>query len=265
MSEKIRQYWDERAGQNAGELTATTQDVWMRHLEVATLIGLVDELAPAKGARIADMGCGDGNTLLALAPRFRDYSFRGFDYAPQMIETANNNLATFDADGGNLEFSVGDITNPVASVGEARLDIAMTDRCLINLDDSAAQFRALGEIARTLKPGGHYLAIENFHEGQDAMNAARAAMGLPEIQIRWHNHFFNEAEFRTEAAQHFETIEFREFASAYYYATRVIYSAMCRMQGTEPDYQHEIHQLAVKLPSIGNYSPIRLVILRKKG
>ena len=265
MSEKIRQYWDERAGQNAGELTATTQDVWMRHLEVATLIGLIEELAPPAGARIADMGCGDGNTLLALAPRFRDYRFSGFDYAPQMIETANNNLAALGAEGSNLQFSVGDVTDPVASVGEAGLDIAMTDRCLINLDDSAAQFRALGEIARTLKPGGHYLAIENFHEGQDAMNAARAVVGLPEIQVRWHNHFFHEAEFRAEAERHFETIEIREFASAYYYATRVIYSAMCKMQGVDPDYQHEIHQLAVKLPAMGAYSPIRLVILRKKG
>lgn len=209
------------------------------------------------------MGCGDGNTILNLAEHFPELRFHGFDYAPQMVDAACARLTEYSGLGEQVRFMVGDVTDPVVSLGQGTLDVAMTDRCLINLDDSAAQYRAMAQIARTLKPGGYYLAIENFHEGQDAMNTARASVGLGEIPIRWHNHFFHEAEFRTRASEHFELIAFREFSSAYYYATRVVYSAMCKMQGVEPDYDHEIHRLAVKLPPIGAYSPIRLAILRR--
>ncbi len=265
MSERIKDYWNQRAAENSGSLTATTQDIWMRRLEVACLIGMLEKLNLKPGARVADMGCGDGNTILQLARQFPDFEFTGFDYAPQMIETAQAQLAANSDLDGRVQFRVGDVNDPVTSAGLGQLDVAMTDRCLINLETTAAQYSAIERIGECLKPGGVYLAIENFHEGQNAMNTARAAMKLPEIPVRWHNHFFHETEFRARTAAHFSSLEFQEFSSAYYYATRVVYSAMCRMQGVEPDYDHEIHQLAVQLPLMGNFSPIRLAILRKAG
>jgi hypothetical protein len=63
----------------------------------------------------------------------------------------------------------------------------------------------------------------------------------------------------------FEAAEFKEFSSAYYLATRVIYSAMCQIRGETPDYRHEIHRLAVNLPWFGSFSPIRLSIMRRKA
>lgn len=263
-SGRIRKYWDDRAGDASGALSATTQDIWLRRLETATLIRVLEELNLPRGASIADMGCGDGNTVLELAQYFPDFRLQGFDYAPQMIGAAQARLAALkEADTGRVRFLAGDVTDPLASAGRAALDVAMTGRCLINLENSDAQYAAIGRIAECLKPGGVYLAIENFHEGQDAMNAARAALGLSAIPIRWHNHFFHEAEFRTEAARHFASVEFREFSSAYYYATRVIYSALCRQEGVEPDYDHPIHRMGVHLPPMGGYSPVRLVVLRK--
>ena len=265
MSERIKDYWNQRASENSGSLTATTQDVWLRRLEVACLIGTIEKLNLPAGAHLADMGCGDGHTLLQLAAQFPDFQFLGFDYAPQMIETAQAELARAGGMNGRVRFMAGDLNDPAASAGTGRLDVAMTGRALINLETGAGQYAAIARIAQCLKPGGVYLAIENFHEGQNAMNSLRAAMGLPEIPVRWHNLFFHEYEFRARTAEHFASVEFQEFSSAYYYATRVIYSAMCKMQGVEPDYNHEIHRLAVQLPLMGNFSPIRLAILRKAG
>jgi hypothetical protein len=89
-------------------------------------------------------------------------------------------------------------------------------------------------------------------------------MGLPEIPVRWHNLFFNEDEFRSRVAGWFSEILFEDFSSAYYYATRVIYSAMCKARNEEPDYRHDIHKLAVDLPPLGkNFSPIRMFVLKK--
>jgi len=62
----------------------------------------------------------------------------------------------------------------------------------------------------------------------------------------------------------FDIVEVKDFSSTYYFATRVIYSKMCQMRMEEPDYHHEIHQLAVQLPWTGKFSPIRMVVMRRK-
>jgi hypothetical protein len=97
------------------------------------------------------------------------------------------------------------------------------------------------------------------------MNRARQAVGLPEIPVRWHNLYFEERAFRGMAEPFFDDITFRDFSSSYYFATRVIYSALCTMRGEKIDYNHEIHQLAPRLPWTGQFSPIRLAILRRKS
>jgi hypothetical protein len=76
--------------------------------------------------------------------------------------------------------------------------------------------------------------------------------------------YFREREFVQSSERFFEVIEFADFASSYYFATRVVYSKMCQMRGEKPDYQHDIHKLAVDLPPFGQFCPIRMAILRRK-
>jgi hypothetical protein len=97
------------------------------------------------------------------------------------------------------------------------------------------------------------------------MNSARKQMGLPEIPVRWHNLFFTQDSFTAALAGHFENVAFKDFSSSYYFATRVIYSAMCQMRNEPPDYRHEIHQLAPRLPWFGQFSPIRMVIASRNA
>ena len=89
-------------------------------------------------------------------------------------------------------------------------------------------------------------------------------MGLPEIPVRWHNHFFDEEEFVDQTSDSFDSVVFESFLSSYYLATRVIYSAGCQLISEEPDYFHPIHQTAGKLPPIGDFCPIKLVSMRRK-
>lgn len=265
MSEEIKRYWDERAREAGGDLSATTQDIWMRELEVRALSSAISALGLPPGAVVADIGCGDGNTLMRLAADCPDLRFRGYDYAAGMVEAASARLAGEPGLSGRVDFEQADATRLDEVIGDAALDVVTTDRCLINLTSPEAQANAIAGIARTLKPGGHYFAIENFIEGQDALNAARDAVGLDPIAIRWHNLFFTEPTFREAAAPYFDKVEVEDFSSAYYYATRVIYSKMCRMEGTEPDYNHPIHQLAIDLPPIGAFSPIKFATLRRRA
>lgn len=265
MKQAIKDYWEERAKQNATTPEATTNDLYLRELEISTFIQTLEGLGLEPGGTVLDVGCGDGYTTVAVADALTQLRFTGIDYSENMIAIARNRVADKPGLKDRVTFAVGDATDLDRACGDSTYNAVLTDRCLINLESREHQGRAIAQVARHTQPGGYYVAIENFTEGQDEMNRLRASVGLPEIPVRWHNLYFGEADFKRLAEPFFEAIEFKEFSSSYYFATRVIYSAMCQMRGESPDYRHEIHQLAVRLPWFGRFSPIRMVVMRRSG
>jgi ubiquinone/menaquinone biosynthesis C-methylase UbiE len=262
MSDAIREYWNSRALESQGQRRATTDDVHLRDLEVTATIATLRELLPA-GATLLDAGCGDGYATLAIASALPGIRAVGVDFSAQMISLANGHLSRSPALAGRVSFTEGDVTRLDLVAPGQQFDVVLTERCLINLGSYDRQRTAFSQIARRLVPGSHYIAVENFVEGQENMNAARASLGLPPIEIRWHNTFFTEETFTAAARPHFEVVAFRDFASSYYFATRIVYSKICQTRGEPPDYQNEIHRLAVNLPSSGRFSPIRMAVLRR--
>jgi SAM-dependent methyltransferase len=264
MNERIRQYWEDRAKTYARLPAATTDDVYLRELEISTLIQTLRGLDVPSNCSVLDVGCGDGYSTLRVARGFPHFCFLGVDYSQGMIENAQTRLKTESELGGRVSFIRGDVLHLSELCGVGAYDVVLTDRCLINLDSVDEQSEAIAQIGTRTKPGGFYVAIENFIEGHENMNKARSAVGLPEIPVRWHNLYFRERDFVQSAERFFAVIALVDFASSYYFATRVIYSAMCQMRGEKPDYQHDIHKLAVNLPPFGQFSPIRMAILRRK-
>jgi len=160
---------------------------------------------------------------------------------------------------GRVSFSIGDVRQLGELVGSRVFPAIVGNRCLINIIAREQQYAALKQIAAHLLPGGLYLATENFNDGQAGLSKLRAEAGLPEIPVRWHNRYFDEAEFLAEAGKVFAQVELVNFSSTYYFVTRVVYSALCKLEGVAPDYQHPIHRVAVELPPFGDFSPIKLV------
>jgi SAM-dependent methyltransferase len=263
MSITIKEYWDTRAASHARSPAATTSDIHLRELEARTLSRWLYSLQIRTGSHVLDAGCGDGHTTLRLAETCPSLRFTGVDYAPAMIAAASQRLSGRSDLAERVRFIAGDVLQ-LADIRPGLFDAALTVRCLINLPDADAQRAAFAHIAACLRPGATYLAIENFHEGHDEMNRARENVGLPAIPIRWHNRYFTEPEFCDMTGEHFVVTRFVDFASAYYFATRVIYSRMCQMRGEEPDYDDVIHRLAIDLPECGRFSPVRLAILTRR-
>ena len=264
MSDRIRQYWEDRAKTYASLPAATTDDVYLREVEIHTLIRTLSGLDLPSNASVLDVGCGDGYSTLRVAQSFPRFRFLGVDYSQGMIENAQRRLKTEPELSGRVSFIKGDVLSLSEPCRDEAFDFVLTDRCLINLDSIEDQSEAIAQIGMRTKPEGFYLAIENFIEGQENMNKARAAVGVPEIPVRWHNLYFREREFVQSTERFFAVITWLDFASSYYFATRVIYSALCQRRGEKPDYQHEIHKLAVDLPPFGQFSPIRMAVLRRK-
>ena len=264
MQERIRQYWNDRAKQHRCNEAATTDDIYLRELEISTILQTLHETHMPKKGIVLDIGCGDGYSTIMVAQAISHLRFLGIDYSEEMIENAHERLKARPELRERVEFMVGDVTELDKVYGESTYDIVISDRCLINLGSATRQRQAIDQIAVHTKHGGLFIALENFMEGHDNMNEARREVGLPEIPVRWHNLYFRQNDFVCGIDRFFEVITFKEFSSSYYFATRVIYSAMCQMLGEEPRYDHEIHQLAVRLPWIGNFSPIRMAVLRRK-
>lgn len=264
MTATIHKYWNDRAASNRDSPAATTNDIHLRTLEARAIARELATLGLPSGACVLDLGCGDGLTTISIARATPTAHFVGIDFADKMIDAAVKHARHDPSLAHRVRFVQDDVT-VLKSIEECLpFTAAFSCRCLINLETCAAQRNAMQRIARVLAKGGMYFAIENFTEGQDAMNAARDAVGLPPIPIRWHNRFFTQRTFAAaiEGCFHLERIE--EFASAYYLATRVLYSRLCQQRGEEPNYDHDIHRIAVDLPLLKDcLSPVRLAVLRK--
>lgn len=252
--EEIRNYWEGRAA-NDGSVQSTTQDVFLREIELNTLIERIRKYSPES---IADVGCGDGRTTIGLARAFGEAHFTGFDYSSAMIENAQKVLHSQNI--SNVSFERHDVSDSFV----ASYDFIYTTRCLINLPSWELQKNALRNIYNALNSNGVYLMIENFVEGQSNFNQIRRKYELPEIPIRDHNFFFSRQHLLDYANDLFTIDEEVNISSTYYLVSRVIYSRMCADSGMEPDYFDVHHRYAASLPFCGEFGPVRLISFRKK-
>lgn len=251
--DEIKSYWEDRAASDSSA-QSTTQDYYLREIEFNVLREHIASLRPAT---VVDLGCGDGRTTLRLAEALGNIRFQGFDYSPAMIGNAMQNLESAGLD--NVAFGTHDVCETMIE----RYDLAYTTRCLINLPDKTLQARALRNIHDTLQPGGTYLMVENFVEGQVNFNQVRRDFGLPEIPIRDHNLFFSRNELLQLVEGMYRVENEINISSTYYMVSRIIYSKICAETGAQPDYFDDHHRFATALPFLGEYGPVRMLVLRK--
>ncbi len=264
-SDQIKRYWSDRArATEPSSAQATTYDVFLRRLEISTLKEKLEAASLPDGSTVVDLGCGDGYTTVSLAAEFPTVRFIGIDWSEEMLALARQKLLTLEAPPGTVSFRLGDIRHLSADLHSGKFEVFLSVRSLINLTSSEEQYDTITQIAEHLTPGGYYFGIEDFLQGQRNFNHMRAAMGLPELPVRWHNHFFDEEILLAETRNLFDPVALESFSSSYFLATRVIYSAGCHLMGVEPDYFHPIHRTAGMLPAIGDFSPIKLICARRK-
>jgi Methylase involved in ubiquinone/menaquinone biosynthesis len=255
--EDIKNYWDSQAEKYGNSPSATTQDIYLRKIEINYICDFLESFD--RPLKVLDIGCGNGYSTLEYKKRVGIHEYTGADYSEKMIINAKETLEIQKID--NIDFKVMDVMK-LSEYGE-KYDIIISDRCLINLGGSKNRKRALIEIFKSLNESGKFLMIENFIEGHIEFNKLREQQGLQEIPVRWHNSFFSKDELLDSIKNYFKIIRFENISSLYYLATRVIYSKICMLEGREPDYNNTIYEVASELPPIGNYGPICACIFER--
>ena len=142
------EYWNAAAG----ETWAQFQEPLDRQIEPLGLAG-IDVLQPVPGERIIDIGCGCGQTSLALAARVAPSgSVVGIDLSRPMLEVARQRprpAANLRVDFRQLDAQNGDI-------GRGVFDAAFSRFGVMFFSDPVAAFR---NIRASLKRGGRLVFV----------------------------------------------------------------------------------------------------------
>ena len=107
-------------------------------------------------ARVLDLACGTGDLAFAAAARAIHGAVLGIDASPKMIELARERAAR-ERPSNNVRFEVGDMTS--LDVESSSVDAVTAGYGLRNVPDYD---RAVGEIARVLRPGGTLATLDFY-------------------------------------------------------------------------------------------------------
>lgn len=250
--EKILGFWNERStlGQLAG-----TNDFVLTEIEQRFL---VDAFPPK--ARILDIGCGNGGSLIRIAKE-KGVTGVGFDFSEGMVKTAR---AAVEAAGLSDALSIHHRGVPPVATDWGTFPFIYSQRCLINLNTVEAQREAVLSVANVLEPGGTYVMMECFNEGAEETNLLRRRLGLEVMHAPWHNRFFNLHEVKGWSSPKFYVERVVHISSTYHFLSRVVYAALARDAGEPLQYDSKINLLARDLPQeIGEFGPVKACIWRK--
>lgn len=253
---RVQEFWEHQATTYGAADIATAPDSFYRQLEI-------DRILPhiwGGGARILDVGCGNGFSTEAFAKAHPNNEFIAVDYSPAMIRAAEGRPDRQK----NVTYQLADVAHLGHFYG--RFDIVISERCLINLGTWARQQHALRELRKCVTDGGEIILVENFNDGLRQLNRLRGRFDLPPIGAPWHNRYLELQElYDFLVKENIMVAEMQNIGNLYYIASRVIYAAMCDRDGVNPNYAHPINEIASQLPSLGDvyaYSPNYLHVLR---
>ncbi len=139
----------------------TKLDGYQEDADLALGCGLPTEFAQIKpGDTVIDLGSGAGNDVFIARHEVGETgNVIGVDFTPAMIEKARENADKLGFN--NVEFRQGDIEDmPVAN---NKADVIVSN-CVLNLVPDKQ--KAISEIHRVLKPGGHFSISDIVLDGE---------------------------------------------------------------------------------------------------
>lgn len=253
--EETKEFWDKRASEITDEIEDTYNDIYKRILETKTLVDLIPS-----GSSVIDIGCGSGWGTRQFSRKAK--LIMGTDFSEEMIAKAISIRDKAETDDErSISYLIEDIRT--TKLIEA-FDIAISQRCLINVLDVKKQYKAIRNIHKKLASGGVYLMLECGQKGREKLNSARIQAGLekmPDVP-------FN-LDFEEKPLQHFLSdlfdLEKEIYFGSYDYISRIIYPLS--IQPDEPKYISAINKHASEMKVDNKFwklSRTFLYVLRKK-
>jgi SAM-dependent methyltransferase len=259
--QSVLDHYAQQASQFGLAAEATMPDSVVRRKEVEALLAFLGQLDLEHG-RLLEIGCGNGYLMEQIESRFgARYTCMGIDATPEFIESARRR-------GLSGRFEVADLrTLPME---DNSFDVVISERVIINLLDPEDQMQCFGEVARVLRPGGYFAAIEGFKAGLENLNRARSEFLLPPIPEPPVNNWFTGERWQSCLAGRFRPMPVAavaglapsNFLSSHYFMTRFVHDAIRPAEGKVRNTEFAAF-FAAALPPVGDYSPLRIHYLER--
>jgi len=263
-TEFVRSYYTEQADACGSSPQSTMPDEVVRAIELSAIREFMDGLAAdGQYRRVLEIGCGNGYLLSQLTEWFGDrFSFVGVDATPDMIALSRER-------GLPWQFVLASVT--ALDFPDGYFDAVISERVLINLLSEEEQIRSFTELGRVVRTGGVALLVEGFRSGLDNLNRAREEFLLPPIPEPDVNFWFTEERWRaclgtcwSELPGQALSVKTPEnFLSSHYFMTRFFHDVI-RPEGGKLRNTEFARFFATALPPVGDYSPLRLKLLRRQ-
>ncbi|MFZ5974749.1 MAG: methyltransferase domain-containing protein [Bacillota bacterium] len=160
-------------------------------------VDLAARITVERPQRIADIGCGPGNSTVILAQKFPKAYVLGIDNSPKMIRTAQSDYP-------ELDFVVCDAAVDLPSLGGG-FDVVFSNACLQWVPDHE---KVLGQMMEMLSPGG-FLAVQMpYNQDEPVKKIINEIAASP----AWEEYFDNLHPFYTRTAKEYYDI-LRPYAS----------------------------------------------------
>ncbi|MGE5603391.1 MAG: class I SAM-dependent methyltransferase [Nitrososphaerales archaeon] len=132
---------------------ASLPQMWLlRRLAIQRALALFGEAPVARNA--VDLGCGPGHLVVELAEAAPGLRVTGIDLSTPLLGEAQRRAIEAGL-AQQVDFRTGDVS--AAPLGDASVDLAISTLSLHHWDDPIA---VLDEVARILRPGGHFLIFD---------------------------------------------------------------------------------------------------------
>ncbi len=141
------------------------------------------------GATVLDVGCGQGGLILEIARLYPGADCVGADFDERLLEDARRRIK--DERLANVRVQLGDALK-LAEFEDAAFDVVCCQTLLANVPDPDLAVR---QMARVLKRGGVFLAVEQWDPG---VRALLNNVTTPHRDERWHSEFFRLFRLRNE-------------------------------------------------------------------
>lgn len=256
---KVKKFWNKMATTDGiASEQVTHKDIWQRWLEIQMITKLL-----GKKDSVIDIGCGNGFSTRIFSNFCKNII--GVDYSEAMINRAREeSRKAAQALSKPPSFSQCNVLELTPSLF-GTFDVAISERCLINLSNFKEQKKAIANIASVIKPNGKFIFVEGSADGRKMLNKLRRRVGLSVMQRVWHNVDFNEIE-TLKYLKKFFVVEDQKHFGIYDFLSRVVHPLMVTPE--DPKYAARINevaaQLSVMMHDFDYLSRVLFLVLRKK-
>jgi SAM-dependent methyltransferase len=241
----IKRHWEDLAGIFGGTVNATTKTQTAKDVELHALEQTFKHLGLNLNSplRILEAGCGNGINLFWLNSKFPELILTGFDYIPEMINSAQSQKEKLNSSMDNLKFQLDSFET--YSNKESKFDVVFTVRALINLNSDDLQKYAINKLAKELQTGGYLILLENSQQAHSDQNRHRINVGLPPREPAEYNHFINEKNFSEKLeGTDLKLLSITDFIGIH---DLLLYILLPMINGGKIDYENELVKSATRL------------------